>query len=635
MADRWGIAHSYTDVGGRRRSIRLGTVDRLREVIGEPSGASGPIVLRLGEPLDAPGADVVLEDGAERRVAGPVTDLPLGYHHLIERGDARSVIVAPPHCRRPGADRSWGWAAQVSATRSERSWGFGDLRDLATLGAWAKDVGAGYVLTNPMGVAPRRPAIEASPYSPSSRRFLDPLYLCIDDVPGAERIADRLAPVAAAGRSLNRIREIDRDSVWHHKSTALELIWDHVGPGAAFERWFAAVPADVRRFATWTSLAEQHGPQWRSWSTAVRRPDGVGVERAAVELADRVRFHAWLQWLLRRQFDAAARTVPLVGALTIGVDRDGFDAWEWQDVLALDVSVGAPPDELSAHGQDWGLPPFVPWKLRDADYRPFIETIRSALRCAGGLRIDHVMGLFRLWWVPSGASAADGAFVENRADDLLAILALESHRAGAVVVGEDLGTVLPAARRTLAVHEVLSYRLLWFEDDPPAQWPGRAMAAVTTHDLPTVAGLWDGSDVASQRERGEDPNEVSFSAMRDRLASPADLPDDASPDEAVRAAYRLLADAPSAMVTATLDDAVAETERPNVPGADGRRPNWSLALPLSIEAIRRHPLALDVASILSARTGTASVDPSAAPGDPTEMGAAGGLDAVTPGSATR
>src|SRR5919205_1401936 len=207
------------------------------------------------------------------------------------------------------------------------------------------------------------------------------------------------------------------------------------------------------------------------------------------------------------QSTAATGDRTVIQALPIGVAGGGADAWSGQDVLARGVSVGAPPDEFNAHGQDWGSPPLVPWRLRDADYEPFTQSIRATMAGAGGLRIDHVMGLFRLWWVPAGGSAADGAYVRYPAEDLLDIVALESHRAQALVVGEDLGTVEDGVREAMAEHGILSYRLLWFEEDDPAQWPAAAMAAVTTHDLPTVAGLWTGADVEEQRAHGTGTDE--------------------------------------------------------------------------------------------------------------------------------
>ncbi|HVW37287.1 MAG TPA: 4-alpha-glucanotransferase, partial [Pirellulales bacterium] len=223
------------------------------------------------------------------------------------------------------------------------------------------------------------------------------------------------------------------------------------------------------------------------------------------------------QWLLDEQLARAASELPFVQDLPIGIDPGGADAWVWQDVLASGCSVGAPPDMLNTQGQDWGLPPFIPHKLRSAGYRPFIETIRATLRHSAGLRIDHVMGLFRLYWIPQGFGADRGAFVRYQADELLAIVALESQRAGAFVVGEDLGTVEPGVREAMTEHGMLSYRVLWMEDEPPEEYPELAMVAVTTHDLPTIAGILSGSDLAAQRSLGLAPNEAAMRRLREKL----------------------------------------------------------------------------------------------------------------------
>jgi 4-alpha-glucanotransferase len=287
--------------------------------------------------------------------------------------------------------------------------------------------------------------------------------------------------------------------------------------------------------------------------------------------------------------------------LPIGIDPEGADAWAWQDVLAQDVHVGAPPDEFNTKGQDWGLPPFIPARLKAAAYRPFIETIRGTMRHAGGLRIDHVTGLFRLYWIPEGHSAADGAYVRNHAEDLLAIVALESVRAGAIVVGEDLGTVDPRARARLMDANVLSYRLLWFENDDPSKYPERALTAVTTHDLPTIAGLWTGSDLEAQRRLNLNPNEAGIVQIRDRLAR-ATRSDTRTPvREVIRRTYALLSRAPSVVVCATLEDATATEARPNMPGTVTEWPNWSQPLPMQLEALVRHRHVNAIAEALAAR----------------------------------
>ena len=224
-------------------------------------------------------------------------------------------------------------------------------------------------------------------------------------------------------------------------------------------------------------------------------------------MADRIRFHQWVQLQIDRQLARASRAMPVMQDLPIGFDPDGADGWAFQDVLAQGISVGAPPDEFNTKGQNWGLPPFVPRRLRQAGYQPFIETIRACVRHSGGLRIDHVMGLFRLFWIPAGMEARQGAYVRSEAQDLLAIVALESRRARAVIVGEDLGTVEDDVRGQLLARRMLSYRLLWFEKRSPAKYPKQALAAVTTHDLPTIAGLWTGSDLQAQKDIGLSPNE--------------------------------------------------------------------------------------------------------------------------------
>jgi 4-alpha-glucanotransferase len=314
--------------------------------------------------------------------------------------------------------------------------------------------------------------------------------------------------------------------------------------------------------------------------------------------ADRVRFHAWLQWLLDEQLQRAGATVGVVTDLAIGTDPGGADAWMWQDSLALGVRVGAPPDEFNVAGQDWGFPPFDPWRVRVARFEPFVEVVRAALAHAGGVRIDHVAGLFRLYWIPPGMESDRGLYVRYPWEELLAILALESVRAGAWVVGEDLGTVEPRVREELARRNVLSTRVMWFEDEPPARYPERSLAVVTTHDLPTVAGAWTGADVSDQRECGVEPDPTAAAAMRDRLQGLTGLADDAPVSEVVTRTYARLAEAPSAVVLAGLEDALVVPWRPNLPGTVDERPNWCRALPQPLEALVEDPLALQVADIL-------------------------------------
>jgi 4-alpha-glucanotransferase len=370
------------------------------------------------------------------------------------------------------------------------------------------------------------------------------------------------------------------------------------GGGEAFARWREEQGQTLQDWATWAAISEEHGADWHTWPEELRRPQGPELASYVEQHGAVVAFHAWLQWALELQLTAATAGMTVIQDLPIGVAGGGADAWTWQDVLAQGASVGAPPDAFNSQGQDWGSPPLIPWRLRDADYEPFIQSIRATMAGAGGLRIDHVMGLFRLWWVPSDGSAADGAYVRYPAEDLLNIVALESSRAEALVVGEDLGTVEDGVREAMAAHGILSYRLLWFEDDDPAEWPAEAMAAISTHDLPTVAGLWSGADLTEQREHGTGTDEELDRGRTSLLEHLPGVPDDAPVEEAVERAHRLLAKAPSMLLSATLDDAVGEERRPNMPGTTDR-PNWSLPLPVLVEDLPEHPLLQKVARTLA------------------------------------
>ncbi len=607
--DGWGILAAYHDSFGDLHETTTETRDALLRAMrlnaADPTVTDVPDVRVLGPDetmaLSRP-AELVLEDGTTLKLQDSVPpDLPLGYHDLMP-ADGRSptmIIKSPGRCYLEPNLRIWGWAVQLYAARSSKSWGFGDFADLRRLGHWSAGLGAGAVLVNPLSaVAPVLPQ-QSSPYFPSSRRFHNPLYLRIEEVPGAADMGIDLEHLAATGRQLNEHRRIDRDQVFRLKMQALEVLWERRGGDALFDSFLEQRGESLRSFAAFCVLAEQFGGDWREWPGEYRRADSSAVSGFVEANADRLRFHAWLQWLLDEQLASAAQELPLVQDLPIGVDPGGADAWQWQDVLADGASVGAPPDEFNTLGQDWCLPPFIPHRLRGARFGPFIETIRSGLRHARGLRIDHVMGLFRLFWIPDGLGPKHGAYVRYPAEELLAIVAVESHRAGAWVAGEDLGTVEPEVRRRLAESRMLPYRLLWFEDDPPTDYPEQAMAAITTHDLPTVAGLWSGADFAAQSRIGVNPDEASYHKIRDRLTSATELPSDASDVEAVESAYQALAEAPSSVLVANLEDALAVGERPNMPGTIDEWPNWSLALPRNLDEIESSSLPHAIARSLS------------------------------------
>ena len=611
--NEWGIDLAFEDALGKWHETPKKTEQAILAAMGvDPHDTPKQdeddpvIVVRTGEArsVPAPGR-LILESGERRKIGKELpADLTLGYHQLQFENSSRTVpvIVAPKRCWLPADLKTWGWSVQLYATRSRESWGMGDFRDLKQLAAWSVGQGAGMMLLNPLGAStPIRP-VQGSPYYPASRLFSSPLWLHIPALPGAQELGPEYDALKKEAVALNSERLIERDKIFSLKIAALEMLWRKFRGDAGFDAFCSERGEALDGFAAFCALAEQHRSGWHNWPSELQHPHSPAVRRFAEANSDRVRFHKWLQWLLDKQLSESAGLLALMQDLPIGVDPDGADAWAWQDVFARGIGVGAPPDEFNTQGQDWGLPPFVPHKLRAAAYRPLVETIRAAFRHCGGLRIDHVMGLFRLFWVPNGMKPADGAYVRYNEDEMLSIVALESERARAYVVGEDLGTVEDGAREKLASFNVLSYRLLWFEKDLPATYPLDALAAVTTHDLPTVAGLWTGSDLEKQRELGLQPNDDSTAEIRNRLAKTAKLNGNSMLHEVIDGAYRILAAAPSRIVTACLDDALAVEERPNIPSTNqDQNPNWSIALPAPIEEIISSELADKIAASLHSR----------------------------------
>jgi 4-alpha-glucanotransferase len=469
------------------------------------------------------------------------------------------------------------------------------------------------LLCNPLhAVSPVVP-VEPSPYYPSSRRFRSPLYLRVEQTPEYAAAPPELRAQVDALRPETAPDRIDRDTVWTAKLAALELLWP-LARRDELRAYRAEQGEGLADFALFSALAERYGVPWQDWPAELRRPDGPAVRELAAELADRAEFHAWLQWLCDEQLavaGAAARdagmTVGIVHDLAVGVDPGGADAWGLQDVLAMDMTVGAPPDSFNQQGQDWRLPPWNPERLAEAGYAPYRDMLRAVLRSAGGVRIDHVMGLFRLWWIPAGASAADGTYVYYDDEALLGVLALEAYRAGALVVGEDLGTVEPRVSRTLAERNILGSAVLWFERDddgaplPPEKWREQVMASVTTHDLPTAAGFLADEHVRVRAELGQLGH--SEAEERARVAKERDellamlrenglLGPDPDPAEIVRAMHAVLARAPSRLVLAALGDAVGDLRQPNLPGTVDQYPNWRLPVadgtgrPVRLEELR-------------------------------------------------
>ncbi|CAN5627386.1 4-alpha-glucanotransferase [soil metagenome] len=608
--DAWGIQRDWIDADDLPQRVPEATVLRMRDAIGTPPPdleGRAPVVTRPGRPTGLSGR-VTCEDGTERRLDDVLADdFPLGYHSLAtDAGGERRLIVSPGECWLPPA-QSWGWSVQLYAALSSRSSGTGDLADLRTVREWTESAGGGFLLVNPLhATAPVLPQ-ESSPYLPATRRFRNPLYLRLDEVPGVVGVLDDvdLPPAPAAGR-------IDRDAAWTYKETVLRRAFDRTEARTdpALGAWRAEQGAALEEYAVWAVLAAEHGADWHTWPAGLHDPHGPDVRRVVVERAADVDFHAWLQWQLAEQLRAATGGLTVIQDLPIGVSGGGADAWAWQGVLADGITVGCPPDALNSTGQDWGSPPLTPWCLREADYDPSIESVRATIAGAGGIRIDQVMGLFRLWWIPDGEVATDGCYVRYPADDLLDIVCLESHRAQAVVVGEDLGTVEDGVTEALTRRNILSYRVLWFEDDEPALWPELSLATVTTHDLPTIAGLWSGSDVDDVLA-SSDMHEQDVRAGREELLERLGRAGVTEGDEiadVVAAAYRRLGGAPSLLLALSLEDALLEERRPNVPGTTADdRDNWCIPLPVDVARISRLGSARDVIdAVTSAILGEAS-----------------------------
>ncbi|WP_109032897.1 4-alpha-glucanotransferase [Streptomyces rubrogriseus] len=569
-----------------------------------------------------------------------VDGLAHGIHRLtVGAPDGRTaqahLIVAPARLPAPAA-RSYGLLVQLYSLLSRRSWGMGDLGDLGELAAWAgRSLGAGFVQVNPLHAAVPGAPTDPSPYRPSSRRFPDPVHLRIEDVPEYAYVTDheRARPLRErAGRLREGVLEkdalIDRDAVWELKREALELLHEvPLGPGrrAAYCDYLAAQGTALEDHATWCALAEVHGSDWHRWPEGLRDPRSADTDRARRELMDRVDFHSRLTWLTDTQLTAAQRTareagmpVGIVHDLAVGVHPRGADSWAQQEYFAAGMSVGAPPDAFNSRGQDWGLPPWRPDRLAASGYAPFRELLRGLFRYAGALRVDHVMGLFRLWWVPEGRPPTEGTYVHYDAEAMLAVLVLEARRAGAVVIGEDLGTVEPGVREALRERGVLGTSVLWFERDwtgdgrplPPERWRADCLATATTHDLPSTAARLTGEHVELRDRLGllTRPLEVERAEAAADTAEWLEVlarlgllrgtgGDTGTPAEEaeIQAVHRFLLCTPAHMAGIWLPDAVGDRRPQNLPGTWDQYPNWRLPVadaegrPVTLEELAASP----------------------------------------------
>ena len=572
------------------------------------------------------------------------TTLPPGYHQVDLFAGGTIVAhtccaVAPATCYVPVGprdERTWGAAAQLYGLRSDRNWGIGDFTDLATLADQWGARGAGVIGINPLhALTPSQPW-RASPYSPSSRQFRNTLYLDVEAIAEFRECARARAYVASAEFQAELAASraaalVDYAAVAAAKGPMLELLYRHFrtrhleagdARANAFRGYVARGGDALYRYALFEALQEhfhRDDPDvwgWPAWPGPFRNPDAPAVARFAADHAERVDFFIYLQWQAELQLAAAADRAREAGLsigvytdLAVSIDRGGAEAWANQDLYAMRASVGAPPDAFNMRGQDWGLPPMVPARLSAVAYKPFLDTLRANMRHAGALRIDHVMGLARLFWIPAGSQPAEGAYVRYPFDDLLGLLALESHRHRCLVIGEDLGTVPDYVRTALARNAILSYRVLIFERDgegdfkPSATYPPEALVTTSTHDLPTLAGWWAGADidlraahgliatdadrVAQVAERARDRVRLLAALQRAGLLPPEIGTDpDALPamdGQLARAVQGYLSAAPSRLLVVQLEDVVNVSEQANLPGTTDTHPNWRRKLPVPLE----------------------------------------------------
>jgi 4-alpha-glucanotransferase len=544
-------------------------------------------------------------------------DLPLGWHRLHARtphadDGSCALVVTPARLALPsrlGEARAWGYMVQLYSLRSRCSWGLGDLGDLAQLARWSgSEQGAGFVLINPLHAAEPVPPMEPSPYLPTTRRFANPIYLRVEDVPEYAELppsARRAAEETAARWRRENVRDaqLDRDGVWDAKRVVLAQI--HAQPRtaarqSAYDEFLAREGSGLIDFATWCALVERYGERWPEWPQELHDPRSPAVDRARRELADRVDFHCWLQWLVDEQLartQAGALTVGMalgiMSDLAVGVHPEGADSWALADVLARGVTVGAPPDAFNQIGQDWSQPPWRPDALAETGYAAYRDMLRAQLRHAGGLRIDPALGLFRLWWVPEGSPASAGTYVRYDFEALLGILALEAQRAGALVVGEDLGTVEPWMRDALEERGLLGTSILWFERDdsgsprPPEQWRRLCLATVTTHDLPPTAGYLQGEHLRIREElklltRPAAEERAIFAREQEEwlglLRSRGLVGAEPTEEEVIAGLHRLLTWTPSRLLGVAVTDAIGDRRAVNQPGTADEYPNWRVPL---------------------------------------------------------
>ena len=537
--------------------------------------------------------------------------LPQGWHRIVARHEdgsecSSTLIVVPQRlsCRLDDGHKRWGVAAQLYSTRSSGSWGMGDTQDLADLTAIVARDGANFLQVNPLHAPQPCFPQETSPYLPVSRRWASPLYIrpeAIDEyarMDGKERGV--ITRYAHASRSQEDI--IDRDLSWKSKLKALRKIFEiprSITRQAQFEHFCAEGGESLENFALWSALVFENGDvELPAPYASINAPE---VEQARQRLAGEIEFWQWCQWIVFDQLIRAQESAHRLGMdmgimsdLAVGVHSLGSEIWSMPEIFAPGMSVGAPPDMYSQQGQNWSQPPWSPRGLAKAGYAPLRDMLRSVLSYSGAVRIDHILGLFRLWWIPEGMEASAGAYVSYDHEAMVGIVLLEAQRAGAVVIGEDLGTVEPWVRGYLNDRGILGTSVLWFEKEGSGWplWPDHyrrsCLAAVTTHDLPPTLGYLEGVHTQLRNRLGllvEDLDQVleADRVERERMVSRLNEGgfihnEEPSEEELVMGFHAYLAASPALLLAVSLVDAVGEKAPQNLPGTSDQYPNWCIPL---------------------------------------------------------
>jgi 4-alpha-glucanotransferase len=624
-AERLGIQQQFWDNFGTPHVTSEATDRAIIAAIEAAAGATPPdgctvVVMSESETFTAKtDLEIVTESGERIALAAGenAPKLPLGYHETRSGGVATRLIVAPDRAWQPSR-RCAGLGVTLWGLRSDRNWGCGDFRDLRDLIDWAiPALDVDFIALNPLHAIHNRRPFNTSPYLPNSTFYRNFLYLDVESIEGYKPLEDPA--------ELERLRQsttVEYEQVAALKRAALERIFESNPPGRECLEWIAAEGELLHIYATYCALDEYlhaRNPDlwiWPDWPEEYRDPASSAVSAFASQNPRAILFHGWLQWLVDQQLAAvqkhaldAGMSIGLYHDLALATDRCGSDLWAWRPFFITGCRVGSPPDGFSPNGQDWSFPPPNTVRHRADGYRLFAESIRKTMRHGGALRIDHVMRLFRLYWIPEGHSARDGAYVRDRAHDLVRVLALESVRNRAAIVGEDLGTVEDEVRETLARFGILSYKLLYFERNgadfrPPAEYPVSALTSTSTHDLATIVGYWTGEDIearfragtidegvrtAQKSDRAQDKQRLLDALFRAGLM-PEDYGRDAStiPEltgELHFAISGYLASTPSLLWLINQEDLTKEPHQQNLPGTTAEYPNWGRKMRWSISEL--------------------------------------------------